>query len=80
MEEEPSTYGGYQTACKNKKSYTTFREAKNHAKTVRKRNGTHIRPYKCIYCDDWHVGHDRRKTLRRLNKKRDEALKSVDKR
>lgn len=80
MDEEPSTYGGYETACKGKKTYETRRDAKDHAKTVKKRNGTRVRPYECIYCGDWHVGHDRRKSLRRLNRIRDKAINSVDKR
>lgn len=46
--------------CKSKKSYDTEWEAINMAAYVREQTGhKSIHEYKCLFCNHWHVGHQR---------------------
>lgn len=68
---ENDSFGSFNTACLNKRKYDTWREAKNEAKRLKKRHGMHLKVYECLWCAHFHLGHDRRKMLRRLNKQRE---------
>lgn len=40
-----------------KKQYEDQDEARLAAKSLRKRRGPRTRPYECVYCHYWHIGH-----------------------
>lgn len=40
-----------------KQAHASRKSAKQHASRIRRTNGEHLRPYRCPYCELWHVGH-----------------------
>ncbi len=42
--------------CTSKALYITRREAKSEARHGRHQDGS-LHPYRCRYCDWWHLGH-----------------------
>lgn len=69
------SYGRYELACKDKKKYATFDDAKADAKRLRKRVGARIKPYMCKHCQMWHNGHLRHHSIKTLKGK---VQKSID--
>ncbi len=51
----------------NKKQFETEREALAFRKRLRKLTSAKVRPYPCVYCPYWHVGHYRPMATRRIN-------------
>lgn len=43
-------------------------EAHRAAKSLRKRKGPRTRPYECVYCHYWHIGHWRPPQARKQDK------------
>ena len=43
--------------CGKKRRYVTRREAKEVVKRMKKRGKKGNRPYRCVFCDYWHIGH-----------------------
>lgn len=48
-------------SCSSKIPYATRREARARVRGGRNQDGT-LRPYRCQFCDEWHLGHGRRRT------------------
>lgn len=48
-------YNEYRS-CKIKRNYRSKRAAKDTCKNMKKRVGAKLEPYKCKFCDYWHVG------------------------
>lgn len=40
-----------------KKQYADEHDAHQARKSLRKRKGPRTRPYQCVYCHMWHIGH-----------------------
>lgn len=77
---ENDSFGSYETACEGKKKFDTWRDAKTYSKRLKRRKGWHLKVYECLWCAHFHIGHDRRKMLHRLNRGLIKVDKSVDKR
>ena len=45
--------------CTSKALFITRAEAKSSSRRNRRDDGS-VRPYRCRYCDGWHLGHGRR--------------------
>ena len=44
-------------ACTGKRSYETMADAQRIARFARRRDDkNHVMPYRCPYCDHWHIG------------------------
>lgn len=43
--------------CTRKRTYLTRRAAKKIAMKMRKKGSKGARPYKCLFCKNWHNGH-----------------------
>lgn len=41
--------------CKNKRDFLTKASAKAECKRIKKYQGNKLYPYKCKFCDKWHV-------------------------
>jgi len=51
-------------ACESKAVYVTRGEARQQLRGGRRMDGA-MKPYRCRFCDGWHVGHRRRRHVRR---------------
>ncbi|PKN07902.1 MAG: hypothetical protein CVU73_10915 [Deltaproteobacteria bacterium HGW-Deltaproteobacteria-8] len=58
-------------ACDGKKRYPTHDEALHDAMYLQRRDGFHMRAYRCQFCGAHHVGHMPRKNVRAMMKSRD---------
>jgi len=55
----PRTRGAQlMSACEGKRHYTSEREARLIARRFGATVGARLRPYRCLFCRDWHIGHD----------------------
>jgi hypothetical protein len=53
-----------QTSCPSGKwTYPTRSAAKKHASRMRRMKGDNMRPYECLACGFWHVGHKPKITM-----------------
>jgi len=77
---ENDSFGSFETACQGKIKFDSWREAQDYGKKLKKRRGFHLKAYSCMWCAHFHIGHDRRKMLRRKNRGKIKVEKSVDKR
>lgn len=64
-----ASFGGYDSACKNKKRHQTEADARRAAKKLRKHIGAKTRPYLCQYCGLWHNGHLRHGVYKDIRQK-----------
>jgi hypothetical protein len=52
-------------SCLRKRPYESESEARSIVKSIRKAgvmsDYMKIRPYKCLFCPHWHVGHERKR-------------------
>ena len=46
----------YEVACHRKVRHLSRALAKKHASSLRRGGGPHLRPYRCHYCGQWHLG------------------------
>lgn len=56
-------------ATTGKKRYASEKIAKLAAKQLRKDKGPKTKPYFCVYCEHWHIGHSRQADYRRRKSK-----------
>ena len=44
-------------SCSGKHKHLSERKALAHASSVYNTSGVKVKPYRCIFCNFWHVGH-----------------------
>lgn len=44
-----------QRGCKSKRDFSTKAAAKAECKMIKKHHGKRLYPYKCRFCDKWHI-------------------------
>lgn len=50
-------------SCEGKRAHET-RDAAGRAAAVLRRRGDVVQCYRCVYCNQWHVGHRRQRGVR----------------
>jgi hypothetical protein len=58
MSQENIPRDGLAGSCPTgKRTHLTRADAKRHARNLRLEKASHVRPYQCLVCSFWHVGH-----------------------
>lgn len=50
------TYGSVHSACEGKARYATRARAKQAGRVVRRKANVMLRPYRCDFCQGYHLG------------------------
>jgi hypothetical protein len=68
MQQQSYTPSRYDKTCRHKQPYPTRRQARLAAQSHTRSHGGSLQSYRCMYCANWHIGHNQPPKLRRAKR------------